>query len=105
MVVLTADHGGYGKWAKGSADTSVPANFTVPFLVWGSGVAPGTDLYTMNPVYGDPLHAQPAYTDPVQPIRSGIVANLTTQLLGFPALPGSRFDAAQDLVLQPPVTE
>jgi hypothetical protein len=104
VVMMTADHGGSGKWAAGSADATVPANFTVPFLVWGSGVAPGTDLYALNPVYADPLHAQPAYTDAAQPIRSGVVANLATQLLGFPALPGSRFDAAQDLVLQPPVT-
>ena len=50
-VVLTADHGGEG---KGHADSGRPINYTVPFMTWGSGIAPGGDLYALNPGRVDP---------------------------------------------------
>ncbi len=45
-VILTADHGGSG---TGHRDPTRRAHFTIPFLVWGAGVADGADLYSAQP--------------------------------------------------------
>ena len=92
-VVLTADHGGLG---RSHSDPALAVNYTVPFLAWGVGVTPGTDLYAINPTYTDPKRAQTTYAD--APIRNGDVANLALDLLELPAVPGSEHDATQDLV-------
>ncbi len=92
-VILTADHGGRG---KGHYDATSIHDYRVPFVVWGSGVDPGTDLYDLNPDYADPGRDRMSY-DGVQPVRNGMVANLALDLLGLPAVPGSEHDAAQDL--------
>lgn len=92
-LILTADHGGAG------ADHGVPtelANYRVPFVVWGAEVAPGTDLYDLNPDYLDPGRARKGYFD-TQPVRNGDVANLALDLLDLPSVPGSEHDVAQDL--------
>ncbi|HEY0889615.1 MAG TPA: alkaline phosphatase family protein [Nocardioides sp.] len=95
VLVLTADHG----FRPGSTHHEAagrPANYKVPFLVWGAGVAHG-DLYALNPGdYRDPGNRRPAYRA-VQPIRNGDVANLATDLLGLPAVRGSLFGTAQSL--------
>ena len=39
-VIVTADHGGHGK-THGSTD---PLDTTIPWIVWGAGVQPGTPL-------------------------------------------------------------
>lgn len=93
-MIVTADHGGLG------AGHSVPtelANYRVPFLVWGAGVAPGTDLYELNPGYAEPGPRRTRYSDERPPVRNGAVANLTTDLLGLGPVPGSEHDAVQDL--------
>ena len=54
LVVLTADHGGKG---AGHADPGCYADYRVPFLVWGPGVAAGTDLYDAQPDVRRPRHA------------------------------------------------
>ncbi|QZY28715.1 alkaline phosphatase family protein [Nocardioides coralli] len=95
VVVLTGDHGGTG---TGHLDTTDPANYTIPFFVWGDGVPAGEDLYVQNPERLDPATGQPAY-DVVQPVRNGEVANLATGLLDLGAIPGSEFNA--DLGLGP----
>jgi hypothetical protein len=45
-VILTADHGGRG---AGHSDATKRYNYTVPFMVWGVGVAHGRNLYDLNP--------------------------------------------------------
>ena len=92
-VILTADHGGRG---ASHVDPTKVWDYRIPFVVWGAGVEPGTDLYDLNPDYADPGRARVAY-DGVQPVRNGDVANLALDLLGLPAVPGSEHDVAQDL--------
>ena len=86
-VILTADHGGF---EGGHGGASNAETFTVPFYVWGAGVAEGADLYLLNPgVRADPGTERPAYSDRVQPVRNGDVANLALDLLGLASVPGS----------------
>lgn len=92
-VVLTSDHGGRG---KSHVDPTKVWNHRIPFVVWGAGVDPGTDLYDLNPDYADPGRARVQYVG-VQPVRNGAVANLALDLLGLPAVPGSEHNADQDL--------
>jgi Type I phosphodiesterase / nucleotide pyrophosphatase len=92
-VVLTSDHGGRG---ASHTDPTKAWNYRVPFVVWGTGVDAGSDLYALNPDYADPGRARASY-DGVQPVRNGVVANLALDLLGLPAVPGSEHDADQDL--------
>jgi len=94
VVVLTADHGG-PPGEKKHDDVGDPANYRIPFIVWGRGITPG-DLYALNPDYADPGDRQPPY-DGAQPVRNGDVANLATDLLGLGPVPGSELDADQDL--------
>ena len=94
VVVLTADHGGR-RGADQHDDARDPANYTVPFVVWGRGIAPA-DLYALNQDYADPGDGQPSYDGP-QPVRNGDLANLVTDLLGLGPVPGSELDADQDL--------
>lgn len=92
VVVLTADHGGLG---AGHSSPTALADYRVPFLVWGAGVA-HSDLYDLNPDYRDPGTERTLYFG-VQPVRNGDLANLASGLLGIAAVPGSTLDAKQDL--------
>jgi hypothetical protein len=95
VVVLTSDHGGKG---TGHTDTTLVADYRVPFFVWGVGVRPGTDLYALNrDDRRDPGLAQPRYSAAVPPIRNAEVANLALRLLGLPAVPTSQIGADQGL--------
>ena len=100
-IVLTADHG--GRRGASHYDPRRRANYTVPFLAWGAGVAQG-DLYAMNPARRDPGTTRTTYADARQPVRNGDLANLVTDLLGLPAVPGSGMNAAQDLSVGQPVS-
>jgi len=96
-IVLTADHGGTG---TDHGNPTLPANYTVPFYVWGPGVMAGAPLYVLNPTNrADPGTNRPTYSAPVQPIRNGEAANVSLQLLGLPPVPGSNIGQAQDLAL------
>lgn len=95
MVVLTADHGGNG---TGHEEPTTLQNYRVPFLVWGPGVAKGRGLYAINPSFSSPGTSRPGYQGK-QPIRNGDIGNLATDVLGFPAIPGSEFNRAQTLVV------
>jgi hypothetical protein len=86
VVVLTADHGGN---EKGHFDITDADHYTVPFLVWGAGVARGADLYALNPERTDPGAGRPAYRD-APPIRNTDAASLVTTLLGLPKVKGGQ---------------
>lgn len=97
-LIVTADHGGDG---RGHSDADKAINYTVPFHVWGPGIAPG-DLYARNEgVRRSPGEGRPAYGDPVQPVRNSDLGNLALSLLGLPAIPGSTVNGKQDLGVLP----
>ena len=93
-VVLTADHGGLG---ANHVDVTKPADYTIPFMVWGVAVAKGADLYALN---ADdrrrPGTSRPSYAGR-QPIRNGEVANLVLDLLDLPSVVGSTFNTRRTL--------
>ncbi len=63
------------------------------------------DLYDLNTaIYADPGRRRPTYDAALQPIRNGAVANLVTEVLGLPAVPGSQINADQDLGIFPPTS-
>ena len=99
VVIVSTDHGGIGTI---HSDVTLPDNYTVPIFVWGAGIDAGADLYVLNPDRLDPGTTQPAYTAPVQPIRTGELANLVTELLGLGPVPGSTFNANQSLDVSNP---
>lgn len=100
VVIVTADHGGI---AGDHSSASVRENYTIPFYVWGAGVAPGADLYALNrSVRLDPGTGRPTYAAPLQPIRNGEAANLALDLLGLGPVPGSSMNSLQDLVVPEP---
>ncbi len=93
-IILTSDHGGRGSSHRAPAR---PANYTIPFMVWGPDVARGDNLYAINPTYSAPGRARTSYAD--APIRNGDVANLALDLLELSAVPDSEHNADQDLVV------
>ena len=93
-VIVTADHGGTGEL---HGDPATFANYRIPFIVWGAGVAAGANLYALNPDYASPGRRRTTYDAERQPVRNGDVANLVTDLLGLRAVPGSEHGADQDL--------
>jgi predicted AlkP superfamily pyrophosphatase or phosphodiesterase len=95
LVVLTSDHGGSG---SGHDDPSRLQNYRVPFMAWGPGVPAGRNLYAINPTFRDPGRSRPGYRGR-QPIRNGDVANLVTDVLDLPPVPGSEFNRPQSLDL------
>lgn len=100
-IILTADHGGEtGK--KNHGNIFDPDNYTIPFYVWGPGVARGADLYALNPENRkDPSTRLPARDESIQPIRYGDVANLALAFLRLPPVPGSTINADQSLRVAP----
>ncbi len=100
LLVVTANRGGTRMEANPRTVRSV---YRVPLLVSGPGVLAGGDLYAMNPKYTNPRLANPDYAAG-KPIRTALVANLVTKMLGLPPVPGSRLGKAQDLtVLAAPI--
>lgn len=99
VVIITASAGGHHHSTAGSK----PANYRVPFIVWGHGVPGGTDLHALNPSLLAPGSGNPGLTVG-QPVRNAMVGDLATSLLGLPAIRGSILDSGQDLnVLHAPV--
>jgi predicted AlkP superfamily pyrophosphatase or phosphodiesterase len=95
LVLLTADHGGRGAshYAAGKL-----RNFRIPFMAWGPGVPAGLDLYRLNPTFRSPGSSRTTYRGK-QPIRNGDLANLATDALDLPRVPGSQLDSPRTLDL------
>lgn len=99
-VIVTADHGGTG---KDHSDATNALDYTIPFYVWGAGVTAGADLYALNSGSRlTPGTSRPSYSAPIQPVRNGEVANLSLDLLGLDAVPGSTIDFSQNLTVPEP---
>jgi hypothetical protein len=96
-VVLTSDHGG-GAPFKSHDQPHMWVDYIIPFLVWTGGAAPA-DLYEVNAkTRRDPGLARPRPGDgKLPPVRNSDAGNLALDLLGFPPIPGSTVNAAQDL--------
>lgn len=97
-LIVTADHGGRLS-SKTHIKADEPLNYTIPFLVWGPGVAAGAELYKINPTSRkDPGKIAPRYgDDALPPVRNGDAGNLAMKLLGLPPIEGSTINAKQDL--------
>ncbi len=93
LVLITADHGGSG---AGHYVASKLQNYRIPFMAWGPGVAAGRNLYGFNPSFRDPGASRTSYRGK-QPIRNADLANLTTDALDLPQVPGSEFDRPRAL--------
>jgi len=101
-IVMTADHGG-GVPFKTHTVHDAPENFLIPFAVWMGADREPQELVALN-ADRRALVAATEWVGPEatpQPIRSADAGNLCLQLLGMPAIPGSTFNAAQDLVVDP----
>ena len=99
-IVLTTDHGG-GAPFKSHDQNKMWVDYIIPFVVWTGDGRKG-DLYALNPeTRKDPSLANPAIgAAGLPPVRNGEAGNVVLQLLGLPAIPGSRFDAQQNLALR-----
>lgn len=86
-ILLTSDHGGE-PGEKTHYDVADIANFRIPFMAWGAGVAKGADLYAINPGRSDPGNERPTYTGR-QPVRNLDVANTALRLLGLGPIGGA----------------
>ena len=95
LVILTADHGGQGAAHYNPRNLQ---DFRIPFMAWGSGVLAGRDLYGLNPKFRSPGNSRTSYRGK-QPIRNGDLANLATDALDLPRVPGSEFDSRRTLNL------
>lgn len=99
IIILSADHGGQ-PGTKSHGEKKEPYNYTIPFFVWGTGVARGADIYKLNlNTRSDPDTGRPDYIVFPQPIRNGDGGNLALQLLGLPPIPGSSINSKQDLAI------
>jgi hypothetical protein len=96
-IVLTADHGG-GAPYRHHDQAHMRVDYVIPFLVWTHGGTP-QDLYAANPTTRrDPGLGRPRPADVgPPPVRNADAGNLCLDLLGFPPIPGSTVNAAQDL--------
>ena len=100
-LLVTSDHGGTPDGA-GHGRSGVASNFTIPMILWGPGIGPSGDLYALNNgVRTDPESSNPSIgaSEPGSPIRGHDAANIVLDLLGLPAVPGSSFNAEQNLAL------
>ena len=103
VVIVTADHGGSGHdhGAPAPAYFTDRRDYTVPFYVWGAGVAPA-DLYELNEgTRADPGEGHPGVAARPQPVRNGDAANLALAALGLGPVPGSTIGAEAPLRVRP----
>ena len=97
LVLLTADHGGR-PGRKSHSDPARLVDFRVPFMAWGPRVPAHRNLYGLNPDFADPGKKRTSYAGK-QPIRNGDIANVVTDALDLPPVPGSTLDRPRRLDL------
>lgn len=102
-VIIAADHGGGGVTPNAHTESYHITNYTIPFFLWGPGVTPGADLYSLFTNRADPGTNRVDYSVLPQPLRGGDGGNLALALLGLPAIPNSYF-LPELRMLQPPIT-
>jgi Sulfatase len=95
LVLLTADHGGRG---AAHYNPSNPQDYRIPFMAWGPGVTAGRNLYDLSPGIESPGDSRTSY-DGKQPIRNADLANVATDALDLPRVPGSEFDSQRRIEL------
>ena len=95
LVLLTADHGGRGAAHYRAGKLQ---NYRIPFMAWGAGVPAGRNLYGLNPSVHSPGNSRTSYRGK-QPIRNADIANVTTDALDLPRVPGSEFDSHRTIDL------
>jgi hypothetical protein len=95
LVLLTADHGGSGAAHYTASDQQ---NYRIPFMAWGPGVAAGGNLYDLGTSLQSPGGSRTSYRGK-QPIRNADLANVATDALDLPPVPGSEFDSRRTLEL------
>jgi hypothetical protein len=93
LVLLTADHGGKGA-THHAADRLT--NYRIPFMAWGPGVPAGRNLYSLNPALRSPGASRATYSGK-QPIRNADLANVVTDALDLPPVPGSELNGSGTL--------
>ena len=93
LVLLTTDHGGEGA-THYAADKL--KNYRIPFMAWGPGIPAGRDLYALNPTFRSPGTSRTNYRGK-QPIRNADLANVVTDALDLPHVPGSEFNSRRSL--------
>jgi hypothetical protein len=93
LVLLTADHGGKGA-THYAADRLT--NYRIPFMAWGPGVPAGRNLYSLNPALRSPGASRTNYSGK-QPIRNADLANVVTDALDLPPVPGSELNGSGTL--------
>lgn len=94
VLVVTADHGGV-PGTRTHGDFTDPANYTIPFVVWGSGIARG-DLYRLDTDLVDPGNRSTA-EEVNSAVSNAMVANLVAGAVGLPPVRGSHADQDQSL--------
>jgi type I phosphodiesterase/nucleotide pyrophosphatase/endonuclease/exonuclease/phosphatase family protein len=80
-----------------SSASSLPKgspHYGLPLIVRGPGVR-HADLYALNPAYANPGSKKTGASG-VQPIRTGVIANLVTTALLVPKIPRSTYNVNQD---------
>jgi hypothetical protein len=65
-------------------------------MVWGPGVPAGRNLYALNPSFRSPGASRTDYRGK-QPIRNADLANVVTDALDLPHVPGSEFNSRRSL--------
>jgi Type I phosphodiesterase / nucleotide pyrophosphatase len=93
LILLTTDHGGEGA-SHYAADKL--RNYRIPFMAWGPGVPAGRNLYGLNPSFRSPGAGRTNYRGK-QPIRNADLANVVTDALDLPRVPGSEFNSPPSL--------
>ena len=95
-ILLTSDHGGH---RAGHENPRLVDNFRIAFMARGAGVDEGVNLYAINEGYRDPGTRRTIYGMARPPVRNGMLANLSLDLLGLPPVEDSEFAFDQDLLL------
>jgi hypothetical protein len=67
-------------------------------MAWGPGVPAGRNLYGLNSSVDSPANSRTDYRGK-QPIRNADIANVASDALDLPCVPGSEFDNCGNLDL------